>query len=63
MRKSIKRNLNDKIAFAVVFAIFAFYSATLIFAFLWAIMTSFKDKFDYVISGNQEEVLRMVKKL
>lgn len=53
MSKSLKRTKSDRIAFTIVFIVFAFYSATLVFSFLWALMTTFKDKFDYVnnISG------------
>lgn len=41
-----KRTKGDKVLFGVVFGLFTFYAATLAFALLWMLMTSFKPSTD-----------------
>lgn len=44
-----QRTKSERVVFAIVFALFAFYALSLIFPFLWLIVNSFKDGAEYAI--------------
>ena len=52
VRQKVKRGKADLILMGVVFAIFVLYAISLLFPFLWCIMNSFKEQFDFLTNVN-----------
>ena len=53
VRQKVKRGKADLILMGVVFAIFVLYAISLLFPFLWCIMNSFKEQFDFLTRSEE----------
>ncbi len=52
VRQKVKRGKADLILMCIVFVIFLLYAISLLFPFLWCIMNSFKEQFDFLTNVN-----------